>query len=46
MLTCGRIEVLFILLFRYIKTLRTQQLSKLAAQVGNGAAKASPVLLK
>jgi len=46
MMTKERIELVFLLLFRYIKNLRAQQLSKLASAVGNSTIKTSPVLLK
>jgi hypothetical protein len=41
-----RIELAFILFFRYLRQLRQQQLQKLAAAVGNAASKAGPVLAK
>jgi len=46
MMTKERIELMFVLLFRYLKALRAENLAKLAGKASEAAAKASPVLLK
>jgi hypothetical protein len=42
----GRIELSFILLFRYIRQLRAEKLQKLAEVAAQKAGKAAPVLVK
>lgn len=39
-------ELMFVILFRYIRKLRQEQLQKLAAAAAERAAKVSPVLMK
>jgi hypothetical protein len=41
-----RMELLFIVFFRYVRQLRREQLAKLAAAVGNASSKLGPVLAK
>ncbi|KAF2666990.1 peroxisomal membrane protein-like protein Pmp47 [Microthyrium microscopicum] len=46
MMTKERIELAFILLFRYIRQVRSEQLAKLSASASAALAKASPVIVK
>lgn len=46
MMTKERIELSFILLFRYFRQMRAQKLQKLANKAAEAAGKASPVLIK
>lgn len=46
MMTKERIELMFILLFRYVRQVRAKQLEKLAAIAAEKAAKARPALMK
>jgi len=46
MMTKERIELMFVLLFRYVRQVRAEKLQKLAAAAGEGLAKARPVLVK
>jgi len=46
MMTKERVELGFILLFRYVRKLRTEQLQKLAALAAEKAGKAGPLLTK
>lgn len=46
MMTKERIELMFIVLFRYVRQIRAKQLEKLAALAAEKAAKARPVLMK
>jgi hypothetical protein len=39
-------ELLFVLLFRYARKVRQEQLQKLAAKTAEAARKAAPVLMK
>jgi hypothetical protein len=41
-----RMELLFVLLFRYIRQIRQEQLQKFAARASERARKMSPTLLK
>lgn len=42
----NRVELMFILLFRYVRKLRTEQLQKLAKMTADKAARAGPILGK
>ena len=46
MMTKERIELLFLLLFRYVRKVRAEQLEKLANAAASQASKIAPVLLK
>lgn len=46
MMTKERIEIVFILLFRYVRVMREQQLKKLAERVRSSAGKGGPVVMK
>jgi len=46
MMTKERVELLFILLFRYVRTLRSEQLQKLATLAAEKAGRTAPILVK
>lgn len=46
MMTKERVELLFILLFRYVRKIRAEKLAKLADIAAEKAAKVAPVIMK
>lgn len=46
MMTKERMELLFVLLFRYVRKVRTEKLQKVADMAASQAKKVAPVLLK